>query len=242
MTDPRYHDSLGPTDAGPTDAGPTDAGQNGAGQDAASRDDAPSGADGRLHAPATQRNRGPILEVLMRLLPSDGTVLEIASGTGEHAAWFAQHLRPLVWQPSDADPEMRASIDAHARAQGVRTIQPAIELDVRRAPWPVRHADAVVCINLIHIAPWAAAQGLFQGAAALLPAGAPLLLYGPFKRGGQHTADSNASFDVSLRANDPSWGVRDLDDVDALAASHGFQPSEVVAMPANNLTVAYLKA
>jgi SAM-dependent methyltransferase len=237
MTDPRYHDSLGPTDAGPTDAG-----QNGAGQDAASRDDAPSGADGRLHAPATQRNRGPILEVLMRLLPSDGTVLEIASGTGEHAAWFAQHLRPLVWQPSDADPEMRASIDAHARAQGVRTIQPAIELDVRRAPWPVRHADAVVCINLIHIAPWAAAQGLFQGAAALLPAGAPLLLYGPFKRGGQHTADSNASFDVSLRANDPSWGVRDLDDVDALAASHGFQPSEVVAMPANNLTVAYLKA
>jgi SAM-dependent methyltransferase len=242
MTDPRYHDSLGSTDAGPTDAGPTDAGQNGAGQDAASRDDAPSGADGRLHAPATQRNRGPILEVLMRLLPSDGTVLEIASGTGEHAAWFAQHLRPLVWQPSDADPEMRASIDAHARAQGVRTIQPAIELDVRRAPWPVRHADAVVCINLIHIAPWAAAQGLFQGAAALLPAGAPLLLYGPFKRGGQHTADSNASFDVSLRANDPSWGVRDLDDVDALAASHGFQPSEVVAMPANNLTVAYLKA
>ena len=236
MTDPRYHDSLGPNDAGPTDAGPADAGQDGAG-----RDDAPSGADGRLHAPATQRNRGPILEVLMRLLPSDGTVLEIASGTGEHAAWFAQHLRPLVWQPSDADPEMRASIDAHAQAQGVRTIQPAIELDVRRAPWPVRHADAVVCINLIHIAPWAAAQGLFQGAAALLPAGAPLLLYGPFTRGGEHTADSNASFDASLRANDPSWGVRDLDDVDALAASHGFQPSEVVAMPANNLTVAYLK-
>jgi hypothetical protein len=221
MTDPRYHDELGP--------------QGGDGDTGA------SGASGRLHAPATQRNRGPILDVLMRLLPSDGTVLEIASGTGEHAAWFAQHLRPLVWQPSDADPDMRASIDAHARAQGVRTIQPAIELDVRRTPWPVRHADAVVCINLIHIAPWAAAEGLFAGATGILPAGAPLLLYGPFKRGGVHTAESNARFDASLRASDPSWGVRDLDEVDALAAEHGFQPLEVVEMPANNLTVAYVK-
>jgi SAM-dependent methyltransferase len=222
MTDPREPDAVAP-------AGPA-------------RDDRPSGADGRLHAPATQRNRGPILEVLMRLLPADGTVLEIASGTGEHAAWFAQHLRPLVWQPSDADPDMRASIDAHARAQGVRTIQPAIELDVRSSPWPVRRADAVVCINLIHIAPWAAAEGLFDGAAGVLAQGAPLLLYGPFKRGGEHTAESNARFDASLRANDPTWGVRDLDDVDALAADHGFQPQEVVEMPANNLTVAYVKA
>jgi SAM-dependent methyltransferase len=221
MTDPRYHDALGPEND--------------------RRDAGPSGADGRLHAPATQRNRGPILDVLMRLLPADGTVLEIASGTGEHAAWFAQHLRPLVWQPSDADPEMRASIDAHAKAQGVRTIQPAIELDVRRAPWPIKRADAIVCINLIHIAPWAAAEGLFQGAAGVLPAGAPLLLYGPFKRGGQHTSDSNARFDASLRASDPSWGVRDLDAVDALAARHGLAPQEVVEMPANNLTVAYVK-
>ena len=222
MTDPRYQDALGPA------GGPGD--------------DAPSGADGRLHAPATQRNRGPILEVLMRLLPADGTVLEIASGTGEHAAWFAQHLRPLVWQPSDADPEMRASIDAHARAQGVRTIQPAIELDVRRTPWPIRRADAIVCINLIHIAPWAAAEGLFAGAAGVLPQGAPLLLYGPFKRAGQHTSESNARFDASLRASDPSWGVRDLDDVDALAAAYGLQPREVVEMPANNLLVAYVNA
>ncbi|MBK1670883.1 hypothetical protein CKO28_22980 [Rhodovibrio sodomensis] len=229
MTDPRYHDALGP--AGASD-GDTASG---------APSDGPSGADGRLHAPATQRNRGPILEVLMRLLPADGTVLEIASGTGEHAAWFAQHLRPLVWQPSDADPEMRASIDAHARAQGVRTIQPAIELDVQRTPWPVHRADAIVCINLIHIAPWAAAQGLFAGAEGLLGAGAPLLLYGPFKRAGRHTADSNARFDASLRASDPSWGVRDLDDVDGLAASHGFQPQDVVEMPANNLLVAYVK-
>jgi hypothetical protein len=136
---------------------------------------------------------------------------------------------------------MRASIDAHAKAQGVRTIQPAIELDVRRAPWPIKRAEAIVCINLIHIAPWAAAQGLFQGAAQVLSAGAPLLLYGPFKRGGQHTSDSNARFDASLRANDPSWGVRDLDAVDALAARHGLAPQEVVEMPANNLTVAYMK-
>jgi hypothetical protein len=211
--DPRYHDDLGPESAG----------------------------DGRLHAPATQRNRGPILEVLMRLLPSDGTVLEIASGTGEHAAWFAQNLRPLVWQPSDADPGMRASIDAHARAQGVRTIQPAVELDVRRTPWPVERAEAVVCINLIHIAPWAAAEGLFEGAAGVLPAGAPLVLYGPFKRAGRHTAESNARFDASLRASDPAWGVRDLDDVDALARSHGFSPQKVVEMPANNLAVAYAR-
>jgi hypothetical protein len=123
----------------------------------------------------------------------------------------------------------------------VRTIQPAIELDVRHAPWPVRRADAIVCINLIHIAPWAAAEGLFEGAAGVLPAGAPLVLYGPFKRAGQHTSDSNARFDASLRASDPSWGVRDLDEVDALAAEHGFQPLEVVEMPANNLTVAYVK-
>ncbi|MBK1697010.1 DUF938 domain-containing protein [Rhodovibrio salinarum] len=221
MTDPRYHDALGPAST--------------------HADEAPSGADGRLHAPATQRNRGPILEVLMRLLPAEGTVLEIASGTGEHAVWFAQNLRPLVWQPSDADPEMRSSIDAHAQAQGVRTIQPAIALDVRHTPWPVRQARAVVCINLIHIAPWAAAAGLFAGAAGILPQGAPLVLYGPFKRNGAHTSDSNARFDASLRASDPSWGVRDLEDVDALAAANGFARQEVVEMPANNLTVAYVK-
>ncbi len=213
MTDPRYHGDLGPAD--------------------------PGAADARLHAPATQRNREPILEVLMRLLPAEGTVLELASGTGEHAAWFAQRLRPLVWQPSDADPGMRASIAAHAAAQGVATIRPPLDIDVTRTPWPIERADACVCINLIHIAPWPAAQGVFAGAAAILPADAPLLFYGPFKRGGQHTAESNARFDESLRAQNPEWGVRDLDDVDALARDNGFEPLEVVEMPANNLTVAY---
>mgnify|MGYP000577928317 CR=1 FL=1 len=210
MSDPRYHDELGPADG-----------------------------DARLHAPATQRNRAAILEVLMRLLPADGTVLELASGTGEHAVWFAQQLRPLIWQPSDADPEMRASIAAHARAQGVATIRAPLAIDVTQRPWPLERADAAVCVNLIHIAPWAAAEGLFAGAAELLPAEAPLLLYGPFKRGGAHTADSNARFDESLRAQNPAWGVRDLDDVDALARANGFVPLEVVEMPANNLTVAY---
>jgi hypothetical protein len=201
--------------------------------------DAGDGPDGRLHAPATQRNRQPILEVLLRLLPARGTVLELASGTGEHAVWFAQQLRPLVWQPSDADPAMRASIDAHARAQGVRTIRPAVALDVTERPWPVVRADAAVCINLLHIAPWAATAGLFAGAAEVLPAGAPLAVYGPFKRGGRHTADSNARFDASLRASNPDWGLRDLGEVDRVAQAHGFAPEEVMEMPANNLTVAY---
>lgn len=210
MSDPRYHDTL-----------------------------AGSAADARLHAPATQRNREPILEVLMRLLPAEGTVLELASGTGEHAVWFAQQLRPLVWQPSDADPDMRASIAAHARAQGVATIRDPLAIDVSAEDWPIDRADAAVCINLIHIAPWMAAEGLFAGAARVLPAGAPLVLYGPFKRGGVHTAESNARFDRSLRAQNPAWGVRDLDEVDALAQARGFAPLEVVEMPANNLTVAY---
>lgn len=213
MSDPRYHDTLGRP-----------------------------AADARLHAPATQRNRQPILEVLMRLLPAEGTVLELASGTGEHAVWFAHQLRPLVWQPSDADPEMRASIAAHARTQGVATIRDPLAIDVSASHWPVERADAAVCINLIHIAPWTVAEGLFAGAARVLPAGAPLLLYGPFKRGGVHTAESNARFDRSLRAQNPAWGVRDLDEVDALAQASGFAPLEVVEMPANNLTVAYERA
>lgn len=211
MTDPRYHDRL----------------------------DTDPGEDPRLHAPATQRNREPILDVLMRVLPSDGKVLELASGTGEHAVWFAQQLRPLVWQPSDADPEMRASIKAHAQTQGVATIREPLAIDVAEHPWPIVQADAAVCINLIHIAPWRAAEGLFAGARDLLPQDAPLILYGPFKCGGRHTADSNAAFDRSLRQQNPEWGVRDLDDVDALARANGFVRQEVVEMPANNLIVVY---
>jgi hypothetical protein len=196
-------------------------------------------SDPRLHAPATQRNRQPILDVLSRVLPGSGTVLELASGTGEHAVWFAQHLRPLVWQPSDADPDMRRSIDAHAHFAGARSIRPALAIDVTSRPWPIESASAAVCVNLLHISPWAATEGVFAGCADLLPAGAPFAIYGPFKRDGQHTAESNARFDSSLRASDPSWGVRDIEDVSVVAERHGFTLEEIAEMPANNLILVF---
>ncbi len=195
--------------------------------------------DPRLFAPATQRNRVPILEVLSRVLPGEGLVLEVASGSGEHAAWFAQHLRPLVWQPSDPDPVMCRSIAAHG-AQ-VQSLKAPLDLDATRQSWPISRADAVVCINMIHIAPWAAAKGLMAGAGRILPPGGVLVLYGPFKRDGADTAPSNAAFDQSLRAQDPAWGVRDLEDVSALAAAQGLGLQKVVEMPANNLTVVFAR-
>jgi len=195
--------------------------------------------DPRLFAPATQRNRQPILDALSLVLPNDGLVLEVASGSGEHAVWFAQQLRPLVWQPSDPDPLMRQSIAAHAAGAGIKTLMPPLDLDVTGTPWPIERADGVVCINMIHIAPWAAAEGLMRGAGAILRAGGVLCLYGPFKRGGQHTAPSNASFDQSLRAENPSWGVRDLEAVADLGAPQGLLLDQIVEMPANNLTLVF---
>ena len=189
--------------------------------------------DARKHAPATERNRAPILEVLRRALPGEGVVLEVASGTGQHAAFFAEAFPGLTWQPSDPDPELRASI--RAWTAGIGNVLPPLALDASAGDWPVERADAVVCINMIHIAPWEAGLGLFQGAARLLPAGAPLLLYGPFLRDGRHTAPSNAEFDASLKARNPAWGVRDLGAVERAAAS--FTLADVVDMPANNLTV-----
>lgn len=199
------------------------------------------GPDPRRHAPATQRNREPILEVLYRVLPANGRVLELASGTGEHAVWFAHALRPLVWVPSDPDPEMRRSVAAHAAAAGVHTLEAPLDIDVTHRPWPVEDIDAVVCVNLLHIAPWTASEGLMAGAAELLPAGAPLYVYGPFKRDGAHTAESNARFDESLRASDPRWGVRDVAEVAAEAERRGLALDEVVEMPANNLSLVFRK-
>ena len=196
--------------------------------------------DARLFAPATQRNREPILEVLSRILPTEGTVLEVASGTGEHGAWFAQQLRPLAWQPSDPDPVMRRSIAAHGHA--IATLREPLDLDVTRHPWPLETAQAVVCVNLLHIAPWAAAEGLMAGAGQVLSDGKPLYLYGPYRRGGRHTAPSNEAFDRSLRSENPDWGVRDLEAVTELAASHGLGLAEVVEMPANNLSVVLAKS
>ena len=166
-------------------------------------DPEPSAA--RLFAPATQRNRQPILDVLSRVLPGSGRVLEVASGSGEHALWFAQHLRPLIWQPSDPDPACRRSIAAHAAHAGLATIEAPLDLDAAVARWPIETADAVVCINMTHIAPWEATEGLVAGAARILPSEGPLYLYGPYRRGGHHTAPSNAAFDASLREHNPDW-------------------------------------
>lgn len=194
---------------------------------------------GGLHAAATERNRDPILEVLRGVLPPTGLVLEIASGTGQHVAYFACALPALRWQPSDASAPHLESIRAWSAASGADNIASPLPLDVERAPWPVAHADAVVNINMIHIAPWSAAEALFQGAARLLPAAGVLYLYGPFKRGGQHTSPSNERFDERLRGEDARWGVRDLDELAVLAASVGFEPAEIVTMPANNLSLVY---
>jgi SAM-dependent methyltransferase len=195
--------------------------------------------DARLYAPAALRNRDPIQAVLADVLPAAGTVLEVASGTGEHAAHLAQAFPRLRWQPSDPDPTARASIAAWGAALGLANLAPPLALDAALPSWPIEQADAVLCINMIHISPWAATEGLVSGAARLLPPGGLLYLYGPYRRGGAHTADSNAEFDRSLRGRNPAWGVRDLEAVADLAAAHGFSPPEVTAMPANNLSVIF---
>ena len=193
---------------------------------------------GGLSAAATQRNREPILAVLRTVLPPTGLVLEIASGTGQHVAFFAPQFPSLRWQPSDPVPTHRDSVEAWATNAGASNIAPPVALDVEQ-PWPVAQADAILNINMIHIAPWSATEALFRGAAALLSPGAPLFLYGPFKRDGVHTAESNQSFDERLRAEDPRFGVRDLGDVARVARAAGFLEPEVIEMPANNLSVVF---
>ncbi|TPG48918.1 DUF938 domain-containing protein [Roseomonas nepalensis] len=193
--------------------------------------------DPRRHAPAAARNREPILAVLRGWLPARGLVLEVASGSGEHAAHFAAALPALDFQPSDPDPAALASIDAWA--EGRPNIRPAVALDAAAPGWPVDRADAVLCINMIHIAPPAATEGLLRGAAACLPAGGTLILYGPYRVGGRHTAPSNAAFDADLRARNPSWGLRDLEAVSAQAAAQGFGAPDIREMPANNLMLRF---
>lgn len=195
----------------------------------------------RRFAAAAERNQGPILAVLERVLPATGVVLEVASGTGQHAVYFASRLPGLVWQPSDPDPAMRASIAARAVAAGLPNLRPPLDLDVTAGPWPVGAADAVVAINLIHIAPWEAGRALMAGAGRLLGAGDVLYLYGAFRIGGRHTAPGNVAFDAALRRRDPAWGVRDLDAVAAEAAAHGLALAETVSMPADNLSVVFRK-
>ena len=195
--------------------------------------------DPRQFAPATQRNRDVILDVLRRTLPTTGLVLEIAGGSGEHAVHFAANLPDLAFQPTDPNPEALASIAAWIEATGARNVRPPIQLDVCQPFWPIANAAAIVCINMIHISPWEATQGLMSGAAAILPAGAPLYLYGPYLRGGVETAPSNLAFDRSLRERNPAWGIKRLEDVAAAARSAGFTGPDVTEMPANNLSVVF---
>ena len=197
-----------------------------------------------IFAPAAARNREPIFDVLTRFVREGDHVLEIASGSGEHAIYLAQRLPVASWQPTDPDETSRASIDAWTAHAGADRVRPAIALDVTRQPWPVDRADVVLCINMIHIAPWEACLGLLDGAANILgassrsrPGSGILALYGPYRRGGAHTAPSNAAFDESLRSRNPAWGVRDLETVVEEAAARGFTLEDVVEMPANNLTV-----
>jgi SAM-dependent methyltransferase len=198
--------------------------------------------DARKFAPAAARNRDVIRDVLGPRLPERGLVLEIASGSGEHTMHLAAANPGVTFQPSDPAPENRASIDAWAGHAGLANVRPALDIDATATFAPVETADVVVCINMIHIAPWDAAIGLVRNAAEVLGAGGLLYLYGPYKRDGAHTAPSNADFDESLRARDPSWGIRDLDAVAAVAADAGFGGPEIVEMPANNLSLIFTHA
>lgn len=195
----------------------------------------------RRYAPAASRNREPILAVLKRVLPVRGMVLEIASGTGEHAVFMARHLPALTWQPSDVDAESRASIDAWRRDAALDNLLPAMAIDASAGHWGIDRADAVVCINMVHISPWAATEGLVRGAGCILPAGGVLYLYGPYRLEGRATAPSNEEFDASLRARNPEWGVREAAAVGRLAEAEGFALAEIVDMPANNVSLVFRK-
>ena len=193
----------------------------------------------KRHAPAAERNRDPIAAVLTEELPAEGLVLEIASGTGEHAVHFARTYPGLTWQPSDPDADSRASIAAWREEAGLANLLAPVALDALAPPWPVEAADAVLCINMVHISPVAATEGLLAGAAELLSPGAPLVLYGPYLEAGIETVLSNLAFDASLKARNPEWGLRSVEWLDQRAAAHGFARTRRVAMPANNLTLVY---
>lgn len=192
-------------------------------------------------APATERNREPIAGVLARELPPQGRVLEIASGTGEHAVFFAERFPALHWQPTDPSDEALASIAAYRAEYAGGNLAAPLLLDAATpADWPVKIADAILCINMVHISPWSATEGLFAGAAQILGSeGGLLILYGPYLEAGVETAPSNLEFDASLKARDPRWGLRDAAAVDAVAADHGFARTARYGLPANNIMLVY---
>ncbi|SEA96260.1 DUF938 domain-containing protein [Paraburkholderia sartisoli] len=195
----------------------------------------------RQHSPSAVRNREPILTVLQQVLPQSGIVLEIASGTGQHVTHFASALPALTWQPSDPDAQARASVAAWIAHAGLANVRAPLALDVRRMPWGIDAASAVICINMVHISPWAATEALFAGAGRILERGGVLFLYGPYRRNGAHTAPSNAAFDQQLRLRDAEWGVRDMEAVVELAAAAAFEGEDPVAMPANNFSLVFRK-
>jgi SAM-dependent methyltransferase len=196
-----------------------------------------------LSSPATARNRDPILAVLRTCLPETGLVLEIAAGAGEHAVHMARALPGLSWLPTDPDPASLASIEAHRAQARAANLLPALTLDAADpATWPVPSADAVVCINMVHISPWAATEGLMAGAGRVLPRGGVLYLYGPYREAGVPTASSNEAFDASLKARNPAWGLRTREAVADEAAGNGLVLADRIEMPANNLSLVFRKA
>ena len=198
--------------------------------------------DARRSAPHVARNAGAIVDVLRGILPDKGLVLEIASGSGEHGLHFARAFPSLTFQPSDPDPQALASIAGWREAEGPPNLLPPLELDASSAEWPLAAAEAILCINMVHISPWAATEGLMRGAGRLLAPGCPLYLYGAYRRAGVHTAPSNEAFDASLKARNSAWGVRDLEAVTAEAESNGLRLDAVIEMPANNLSVVFRRA
>lgn len=202
----------------------------------------PQAGEGRRSAPAALRNREPIAEVLADWLPERGRVLEIASGTGEHASFFAERFPDLDWQPTDPHPDARASIEAWRDFAGLPNLRQPLDLDAASGDWPVGQADAILCINMAHISPWAASLGLLEGAARVLAEGAPLILYGPWLRDEVETAPSNLEFDSDLKRRDPQWGLRRVEDLAAAGRQRGFELEEVRTMPANNLMLLLRRA
>jgi hypothetical protein len=197
-----------------------------------------AGAEVKRHAPATERNRDVIAQTLARVLPTEGLVLEVASGTGEHVVHFAKMFPALTWQPSDPDPIALASINAWRADSNVPNVRPAMLLDAS-ADWPIAQADAVVCINMTHISPWAATVGLLRNAARLLPQSAVLFIYGPYNQRDVPLADSNAAFDAALRQQNALWGLRFVEDIAAEAHVSGLHLDSVIDMPANNLSLIF---
>lgn len=197
--------------------------------------------DAKRYAPATRRNRNAIVSVLKRILPKTGRVLEIASGSGEHVVHFAEAYPELDWQPSDLDAGARASIDAWAAEAALSNIADAIELDASSPNWPIEDAAVILCINMIHISPRSATEGLLAGAGKLLVPGAPLFLYGPFRITGQPTTPSNEAFDRSLKTRNPEWGLPNLGEVESAAKKQGFALSETIEMPASNISAIFWK-